>query len=76
MAKQAEGNEQQKRKAARAARAEGKKPSEVGATRGASGQIEKVRGGASHKERFETREQGKAGHAGEGKKAKKPHSAR
>ena len=76
MAKQAEGNEEQKRKAARAAKREGKKPSEVGATRGASGQIEKVRGGASHKARFETREQGKAGHAGEGKKAKKPHSAR
>jgi hypothetical protein len=76
MAKQVEGNEQQKRKAARAAKEEGKKPSEVGATRGASGQIEKVRGGASHKERFETREQGKTGHAGEGKKEKKPHSAR
>ena len=76
MAKQAEGNEQQKRKTARAAKAEGKKPSEVSATRGASGQIQKVRGGASHKERFETRDEGKTGHAGEGKKGKKPHSAR
>ena len=76
MAKQAEGDEQQKQQAARDAKRQGKKPSGVGATRGASGQIKKIRSGASHEERFETREQGKLGHAGEGKKGKKPHSAR
>ena len=74
MAKQSEGNEQQKRQAAREAKREGKKPSAVGATRGASKQRKHVQGKASHEERFETRDEGKVGEAGEAQPKPKPHN--
>ena len=74
MAKKAEGNEDQRRKAAREAKSEGKNASEIGATRGASTQRRHVKGKASHEERFTTREAGKAGAAGEGRKNPKPHN--
>ena len=56
---QMEGNEEQRRKAAREARAEGKAPSEVGATRGASKQRKEASEGASHQERLEQTHEGK-----------------
>lgn len=74
MAEQSEGNEQQKRKAAREAKAEGKKPSAVGATRGASKQRKHLEAKRSHKERFETRQEGKVGQAGEGAPNPQPHN--
>ena len=43
-----EGNEEQKRAAAREAKEQGKRPSEVGATTGASKQTKKVLNNASH----------------------------
>ena len=54
-----EGDENQRRKAARKARAEGKKPSEVGATLGASKQTKQAKNSASHQEKMETRDKGK-----------------
>lgn len=59
MKKQMEGNEEQRRAAARAAKEQGKKPSEVGATLGASKQPKKVEKNASHQERVETTHEGK-----------------
>ena len=55
----AEGDENQRRKAAREARAAGLRPSEVGATLGASQQAKKVKRNASHQEKLETKHQGK-----------------
>lgn len=54
-----EGNEEQRRAAAREAKADGKLPSEVGATLGASKQRKKVPKKASHQERVETTREGK-----------------
>jgi len=54
-----EGDADQRRKAAREARAQGKKPSEMGATLGASKQRKKAKGDASHSERLEQRAEGK-----------------
>jgi hypothetical protein len=54
-----EGDSDQRRRAARAARAAGKQPSEVGATLGASKQRKEVKRNASHQERVETKRQGK-----------------
>jgi hypothetical protein len=54
-----EGNEEQRRAAARKARSEGRKPSEVGATLGASKQTKSVKASASHQERMDTKRQGK-----------------
>jgi hypothetical protein len=54
-----EGDSDQRRRAARAARAAGKRPSEVGATLGASKQRREVKRNASHQERVETKRQGK-----------------
>ena len=54
-----EGDENQRRKAAREARAQGKAPSEVGATLGASKQTKKVKKNASHQEKLEARAAGK-----------------
>ena len=73
-AKKAEGNEEQRRQAAREAKREGKSASEAGATRGASTQRRHVKGKASHEERFTTREAGKTGAAGEGRKNPQPHN--
>ena len=54
-----EGDNEQRRKAARQARAEGKRPSEVGATLGASKQRKEAKQGASHQEKLEQRTEGK-----------------
>lgn len=55
-----EGNAEQKRKAAREAKAQGKKPSEMSATTGASKQRKEAKKDASHQERLEQRQEGKA----------------
>ena len=55
----AEGDENQRRKAAREARAAGLRPSEVGATLGASRQPKKVKRNASHEEKLEAKHEGK-----------------
>jgi hypothetical protein len=59
MRKQTEGDNRQRRAAAKAARDEGRAPSEAGVTTGASKQPRHVLSGASHDERVE--------HLGEGK---------
>lgn len=55
----AEGDENQRRQAARDARAAGKLPSEVGATLGASKQTKSAKGNASHEEKLEQKHEGK-----------------
>ncbi|MBA3891191.1 MAG: hypothetical protein H0X64_11750 [Gemmatimonadaceae bacterium] len=60
MKKQMEGNEEQRRAAAREARENGNAPSEVGATLGASKQLKRVERSASPQERLETSREGKA----------------
>ncbi len=57
--KKMEGNEEQKRAAARDAREEGKRPSEVGATTGASHQHADAKPGATHQERLDLKREGK-----------------
>ena len=55
MAKQersSEGDNEQRRRKAKQARDEGKRPSEVGATLGASKQRKEAKPGASHQERL------------------------
>jgi hypothetical protein len=54
-----DNDNEQRRKKAREARAEGKAPSEVGATTGASKQTKQAKGGASHQEKMETKGEGK-----------------
>ena len=55
----AEGDENQRRQAARDARAAGKRPSEVGATLGASQQPKKASRNASHQEKLDQKHEGK-----------------
>lgn len=55
-----EGDEDQRRAAARDAKAHGKKPSEVGATTGASKQRKEAPHNASHQEKMELKHEGKA----------------
>ncbi len=62
-----EGDSEQRRRAARAARAQGKKPSQVGATLGASKQRKETKRNASHEERIETKREGKAAGGTRGK---------
>jgi len=62
-----EGDNEQRRNAAREAREQGKRPSEVGATLGASKQRKKVSRSASHEERLEARGEGKRGAGTSGK---------
>ena len=57
--KKMEGNEDQKRQAARDAREEGKRPSEMGATTGASQQHTDAKPGMSHQERMDLKREGK-----------------
>ncbi len=59
MRKQTEGDNRQRRQAAKAARDEGRAPSEAGVTTGASKQQRHVDSGASHDDKVE--------HLGEGK---------
>ena len=54
-----EGDADQKRAAAREAKAHGKKPSEVGATTGASKQTKRAPNNASHQERMDLKHEGK-----------------
>jgi len=62
-----EGDNEQRRKAARQARQQGRRPSEVGATLGASKQRKETKAGASHQERVETKREGKRGTGNSGK---------
>jgi hypothetical protein len=62
-----EGDNEELRREASRARAAGKLPSEVGATRGASKQRKEVRANASHQERIETHREGKRGAGTSGK---------
>jgi hypothetical protein len=62
-----EGDNQQRRQKARDAREHDKRPSEVGATLGASKQRKEVSRQASHQERIETRREGKRGAGTSGK---------
>ena len=65
-----EGDNEQRRAAAREARARGQKPSEVGATQGASKQTKKARGNASHQEKMELKHEGKQGKQKPGEEAR------
>jgi len=62
-----EGDENQRRAAARKARSEGKAPSEVGATLGASKQLKSAKGDASHQEKMDSQSAGKRGPGTSGK---------
>jgi len=57
--KSSEGSEEQRRAKARDARAEGKRPSEMGASTGASKQTKRAKSDATHQERMELRNEGK-----------------
>lgn len=57
--KKMEGNEEQKRQAARDAREEGKSASEVGASTGGSQQRTEARGNMTHQERLDLKREGK-----------------
>ncbi len=57
--KQMEGNEEQKRQAAREAREAGKKPSEVGATTGSSKQRTEADANMTHQEKVDLKREGK-----------------
>ncbi|HEV2146033.1 MAG TPA: hypothetical protein VGR37_01310 [Longimicrobiaceae bacterium] len=57
--KQMEGNNEQRRQAAREAREEGKQPSEVGRTLGASKQRTEADDSMSHQERLDLKREGK-----------------
>jgi hypothetical protein len=57
--KSMEGSPEQKRQAAKEARAEGRQPSEVGATTGASHQRTEASPGMSHQERLDLKREGK-----------------
>lgn len=67
--KKMEGNAEQRRAAARDAREQGKRPSEVGATLGASKQEGTTAKNASHQERLDMRHKGKA-HRGSEERAR------
>ena len=56
-----EGNADQKRAAAREAKAQGKRPSEMGATTGASKQRKEAPSNASHQEKMALKHEGKQG---------------
>jgi len=62
-----EGDNEQRRNAARKARQAGKSPSEAGVTLGASKQRKKASNSASHEERMDARGEGKRGPATSGK---------
>jgi len=57
--KKMEGDEAQKRAAAREAREEGKRPSEMGATTGASTQRTEAKPGTTHQQRLDLKREGK-----------------
>ncbi|CAN5733874.1 hypothetical protein BH23GEM8_BH23GEM8_08750 [soil metagenome] len=57
--KQMEGDNKERRKMAKEARDQGSKPSEVGATQGASKQRTKADADATHQEKLDLKRQGK-----------------
>src|SRR4051812_25620208 len=62
-----EGDNEQRRATAGKAREQGKRPSEVGATLGASKQLKSAKGGASHQDRVDQKREGKPGAGTSGK---------
>lgn len=62
-----EGNNEQRQRAARDARREGKSASEAGKSLGASKQRKEARANASHQERMEGKSKGKTGPGTSGK---------
>lgn len=72
MKKKVEGNEQQRRAAAREAHAQGKLPSEMGATAGGSKGPHRMNASASHQERLEAKGRGKAQNTRQGKDQPRP----
>jgi len=65
-----EGDADQKRAAAREAKAQGKQPSEMGATTGASKQRKEAHAGASHQEKLDQKHEGKGAHDRAGERAR------
>jgi hypothetical protein len=62
-----EGDNEQRRSAARQARESGKRPSEVGATLGASKQLKSAKQSASHQDKLDLKREGKPGSGTSGK---------
>ena len=62
-----EGDDAERRRRARDARAQGKRPSEVGVTLGASKQRKEAAHNASHQERIDQKRRGKRGAGTSGK---------
>jgi hypothetical protein len=67
-----EGNNEQRRDAAREARAQGKLPSEMGGTLGASKQRKSAPNDASHQEKMDLKQDGKASRGNRTSGAQKP----
>ena len=67
-----EGDNEQRRAAAREAREQGKRPSEVGATLGASKQLKSAPNDASHQEKMDQKHEGKASRGNRSADAQKP----
>jgi hypothetical protein len=67
-----EGDNEQRRAAAREAREQGKLPSEVGATLGASKQLESAGENDSHQEKMDLKAEGKGSRANRSAGAQKP----
>ena len=59
--RQMEGGDEERRRKAREARRQGKRPSEMGATLGASKQRKEAKRSASHQERLDLKGEGKRG---------------
>lgn len=72
--KKMEGDEEQKRQAARDAREEGKSAGEVGASTGGSQQRTEARGSMSHQERLDLKREGKPDQITEDTPAARPGS--
>jgi hypothetical protein len=66
----AEGNDEQRRAKARQARNAGKRPSEMGATLGASKQRKEAKSGASHEEKMDQKREGKEARTAKGTSGK------
>ena len=66
----AEGNDEQRRARARQARKDGKRPSEMSATLGASKQRKEAKSGASHQEKMDLKREGKEAKTAKGTSGK------
>ena len=71
--KQMEGDDRERRENAKEARAEGQKPSEVGATLGASQQPTQATGGESHQEKLDLKSEGKQESERQDRNLARPH---